>query len=65
MKGGFGLVLLILLTLIILAIIFVSTRLILPNQQSFEYKKQTMDKAQDAVDKYQQKSREIQEQEVE
>lgn len=63
-KSGFAPILLILLTLIILAIIFVSTKLILPNKQSYEYKEQTTKKAQEAIDKYQQKSQDIQQQEV-
>ncbi|OGD86611.1 hypothetical protein A2164_01755 [Candidatus Curtissbacteria bacterium RBG_13_35_7] len=55
-QNGFGLLLIILLTLAIFIILFASSKLILPNKETLEYKEKVTEDAQDTVDKYQQKS---------
>ena len=56
MKKGFGLIIIILVTLILFVIIFATTKLIIPNQKSLEVKKETTKNAEDAVQKYQQRN---------
>lgn len=56
MNKGFGLILVILLTLILFVIIFASTKFLVPNPQTIKADQQIQKDAQDAVDKYQQKN---------
>ncbi len=55
-RGAVGLILMILLTLIVLIVIFVLSKFIMPNPQTIEADKKITKEAQDAVDRYQQKS---------
>lgn len=55
-KGATGLILLVLVMLILFAIIFGTSKLILPNPQSIEVKKETSKQAEDAINKYQQRN---------
>lgn len=56
MKGAAGLILLVLVTLIVLVIIFVASKFIVPNPQTFKEDQQIQKDAQDAVNKYQQRN---------
>ncbi|KKR78319.1 MAG: hypothetical protein UU23_C0001G0083 [Candidatus Curtissbacteria bacterium GW2011_GWA1_40_9] len=56
MKRGAGAILFILISLIVLAILFATTKLIIPNQKSYEVKQKTAKDAQDAINKIQQRS---------
>lgn len=59
-KGASGLILLILVTLMIFVVIFATSKLILPNPQSIEVKRETTKQAQDAIDLMQKKNIESQ-----
>lgn len=56
MRGTAGLLILVLLSLIILAIIFATTKFIVPNPQTVEENQKIQEEAQDAVNQIQQKS---------
>lgn len=58
--GAAGLILLVLVMLIMFVIIFAASKLILPNPQSIEVKKETTKQAQDAIDLMQKKNIESQ-----
>lgn len=65
MRGFSGLLILILMTLVILAIIFATTKFVLPNPETVEESNKMEQDAQDAVNQLQQKSIENQSVEVE
>lgn len=59
-RGTTGLILLVLITLILLIVIFATSKFIIPNPQTVQEDKQIQKDAQDAVDKYQQRNLEDQ-----
>ncbi|MEK7581306.1 MAG: hypothetical protein AAB512_03410 [Patescibacteria group bacterium] len=56
MKKGYALILMILVSIIILIVLFLSTKFILPNPQTVQENKKIQQDAQDAVNKYQQRN---------
>lgn len=63
-KGAVGLLILVLLSLIIIVVLFVSSKFIMPNPQTIKENKKIQNDAQDAINKYQQKNIQDQLQEI-
>lgn len=60
MRGTAGLFILVLLGLVLLLVLFMTTKFVVPNPQTVEENKQIQENAQDAVNKYQQRNLEDQ-----
>lgn len=64
MRASAGLLVVILLTLVLLVIIFASTKFILPNPETVEENRKIEQNAQDSINELQKKSKDAQTQEV-